>query len=513
MKPSSRRDLMRATLIGVPLLGTARLVNGQARPKRGGTLTYATGTDATTLDPQFVTDVPTSRVVMHLHETLVFQDERGEIKPRLAESWEVSADQKTWTFKLRRGVRFHDGTPFDAESVRSSFTRILDAATGSPRRSVASVIASVQVLDAHTVALNTSQAFAPLLAQLSTYNLAIMSPTRFQAEGRNYSKRPAGTGPFKLQAWSPGERITLVRNEDYWGDKAQVDRIEIRVVPEDSTRVLQILSGEVDVIASVPPVMLPRLQGNRQVRVLREAGFRTVYIGMNARIAPWNDLRVRQAFAHAINADAIVAGVLRGVGTRGAGLEAPAIAGAHRSLQALPYNPAQARKLLAEAGFPNGVDSVLYSPTGRYLNDRQVAEAVVAQAREAGFRLRLETPEWGAYQQMLEAGDRVPSFLMGKGSPSGDVDLTVNLLMHSKGRMNFFGFSDPKADALIAAQRGATDREKRQKMLDELQQGFHDASVAVVLFYEDQLFAVRSSVQGVTVSPNEFISFAGTWKE
>jgi peptide/nickel transport system substrate-binding protein len=509
---STPRIPRRAALLAPALLAAGGVV-AQPRPRRGGTLTYATGTDATTLDPQFITDVPTSRTAMHIHETLVFQDQRGEMQPKLAETWTVSEDRRTWTFRLRRGVTFHDGTPFDAEAVRASFARILDPATGSPRRSVATVITEMRVLDSHTIALTTAQPFAPLLAQLSTYNLAILSPARFGAEGRNYARRPAGTGPFQLQAWQPGERITLSRFEGYWGERPNLDRIEIRVVPEDSARVLQILSGEADVIASVPPVMLPRLQGQRNVRVIREAGFRTVYIGLNARMKPWDDVRVRRAFAHAINADAIVSGVLRGVGTRGAGLEAPPISGAHRSLSPVPYDPTRARALLAEAGYPNGVDSVFFTPTGRYLNDRQIAEAVQAQAREAGFRLRLETPEWGAYQQMLDAGDRIPVFLLGKGSPSGDVDFTVTLLMHSEGRMNYFGFRDPRADQLIGAQRAATDPAERQRLLDELQDKFHDATVAVVLFYEDQLFATRANVQGVVVNPNEFVSFIGAWKE
>jgi ABC-type transport system substrate-binding protein len=508
----TRRGIARSATLGLPLLAGGRAL-AQGRPRRGGVLIYATGTDATTLDPQFVTDVPTSRPVMHIHETLVFQDQRGQMVPRLAESWTVSEDERTWTFRLRRGVTFHDGTPFDAAAVRATFARILDQATGSPRRSIATVIAGTEVIDSHTIALSTAQPFAPLLAQLSTYNMAIMSPSRFESEGRNYARRPAGTGPFRLEAWQPGERITLARNDAYWGEKTHLDKLEIRVVPEDSARVLQILGGEADAISSVPPVMLPRLQNARQVRLLREPGFRTVYLGMNARIAPWNDIRVRQAFAHAINADAIVAGVLRGVGTRGAGLEAPAILGAHRSLQPLPHDPARARRLLAEAGFANGIDSVLFTPTGRYLNDRQIAEAVQAQAREAGIRLRLETPEWGTYQQLLDAKDRIPVFLLGKGSPSGDVDFTVNLLMHSQGRMNYFHFAEPRADELIAAQRGATDMATRQRLLDELQQAFHDASVAVVLFYEDQLFAVRSNVHGVVINPNEFVSFIGAWKE
>lgn len=190
-----------------------------AEPKRGGTLVYASGTDVTTLDPQFVTDVPTSRIVMQVHETLVHQDEYGEIKPLLAESWSISDDKLTWTFKLRHGVSFHDGTPFTADAVKATFDRLLDPATGSPRRSVGSMITKVVVVDPYTVALSTDKPFAPLLAQLSAYNMAIVSPTQLSRVGKGYNRSPSGTGPFRFQSWTSGDKITLVRNDDYWGEK------------------------------------------------------------------------------------------------------------------------------------------------------------------------------------------------------------------------------------------------------------------------------------------------------
>ena len=326
----------------------------QDSPKVGGTLIYATGTDALTLDPQFVTDVPTSRAVMQIHETLVKYDLDMNIVPCLAEAWEVSSDQLTWTFRLRKGVKFQDGTPFNAEAVKYTFDRIVDPATASPRKSSAGMIKGVKILDEYTVAITTLKPFGPFLAQLTAYNLAILSPTQAKKLGKKYAQNPAGTGPFKLESWAPGEKVVLARNEEYWGKKAYLDKVVFKVVPEDATRVMLLLSGEADVIASVPTVLLDKLQQSKDVKVVREKGFRTIYIGLNNKVKPFDDIRVRKAVSHAIHPEAIVQGVLKGVGTLGGSFESPAIPGAVQGLKPYPYDPARAKKLLAEAGYPNG---------------------------------------------------------------------------------------------------------------------------------------------------------------
>ena len=305
-----------------------------------------------TLDPQFVTDVPTSRIVMHIHETLVKPDEAGAMQPALATSWSTSDDKLTWTFKLRQGVRFHDGTPFNAAAVKATFERIRDPATASPRRSALAAITESNRRRL-SIALRTKEPFAPLVAQISAYNLAIISPAQVQKAGKGYRAEPAGTGPFRLKSWQPGERIMLARNDDYWGEKPKLDALETRVVPEDSARVLLLLSGEADVIASVPTVMLKRLEGSSAVKVLRKTGYRTIYVGLNNALPPFNDRRVREAVAHAIDVQALQRGVLSGVGKLGGGFESPVIGGA-KEIAPRPHDPAKARKLLAEAGHPNG---------------------------------------------------------------------------------------------------------------------------------------------------------------
>lgn len=502
-------------IIAIMLIASLMVVTtgAQAAPKKGGTLTYVTGTDATTLDPQFVTDVPTSRMVMQIHQTLVYPDLEGNIQPVLAESWTVSDDKLTWTFKLRKGVTFHDGTPFNAEAVKYTFGRIQDPEIGSPRKSTAKVIKEVKVIDEYTAAVITSKPFAPFLAQLSAYNLAILSPTAAKKHGKKYGEHPAGTGPFKLASWSPGEKMVMARNDNYWGNKALVDKLEIRVVPEDSSRVMLLLSGEVDVIASVPPIMLTKLKKSKDVKIIQKTGFRTIYIGLNNKVKPFDNLKVRQAVSHAINQEAIVKGILGGVGTIGGGFESPVIPGAHKNLKPYKYDPALAKKILAEAGYPNGLETTFYTPTGRYLMDRQVAEAVQAQLKEIGINAKLQTPDWGALVALLNKGDKVPMFLMGKGSPTGDLDLTATLTGACGARMNHFSHCDPEVDKLIDLQRGAVDVQERYKILAEIQERMYKNIPAVVLYYQDQIFGTRANVHDVWVNPNEFIGFFQAWKD
>ena len=503
---------MRRRTILAAMLAAPTLAGAQPAPKRGGKLVYAAGTDVQTLDPQLIADIPTSRIVMHIYETLVAQDPDGRIGPMLALLWTTSADGLGWTFQLRPGVLFHDGSAFDAAAVKASFDRLRDPTTGAPRRSVLDPIASIDVVDAGTVRLVTRAPFAPLLATLSSYNLAILSPARIMAQGPKLREAPSGTGPYRLEKWEPGERITLARNDAYWGEKGLLNSIEARVVPEDSARTLLLLSGQADVITGIPTAMLPRLQSSASVKLLRKTGYRTIYVGLNMALKPFDNLRVRQAVAHAIDVKALLSGVLRGVGSLGGGLESPAINGAAR-LPPTPFDPALARQLLAEAGYPEGFSTSFYVPTGRYTADRQLGEAIQAQLAAVGIKVALQTPEFGALTAALDARNKVPMFLLGKGSPTGDLDFTAGLTVSSKGSINYSNLSDPAIDALIAEQRGTLDPERRRVLLLDIQQRVYAAMPVVVLFYEDQVFATRAGVHDVALWANEFVSFKRAWKD
>lgn len=507
---TSRRNFHRMAVAGAAAAFGGPVL-AQPKPRNGGTITYAAGSATQTLDPQFITDVTTFRAVGTMYEALTKQDENGKVGPGLALSWTVSPDRRTWTFKLRPGVTFHDGSPFNAQAVKFTYDRILNPATGSPRRSTLDMVQSTEVVDDLTFRLTTKEPFAPLLAQLSAYNVYILSPAHVQKEGANFSKTASGTGPFRLQSWQPGEKLTVVRNEKYWGEKPRVDSVVFTVVPEDSARTLLLLSGQADVISELPYVMVKRMSTLDAVRVIRKPGYRTIYLGMNLSVPPFNDVRVRQAVGHAINKQALVQGLLNGIGTLGGSLESSVIEGTAKQLQPHPYDPAKAKKLLAEAGHPNGFSTEFMVPTGRYNMDRQVGEAIQGQLAAVGIKATIQSPEFGAYLAALNKG-KVPMFLSGKGSPTGDMDFTQALLNASNGKMNYFQYKNPEVDRLISQQRVAVDPNERQRLLTDLQTKVYQDQPHITLYYEDQVWATRSNVHDVKVYVNEFVDFSKAWK-
>lgn len=470
-------------------------------------LHYATGTDARTLDPQYVTDIPTARVVTQIHETLVGRDKAGAIKGVLAESWDVSEDGKVWTFHLRKGLEFHDGTPFNAAAVKFSYDRIRAEKTAAPRASIMLPIAAVDVVDDYTINVTTHERFAPLLSQLSAYPLSIISPKAGEALNADYSKAPAGTGPFKLESWSPGERINLVANKAYWGDAPKIEGVEFLVVPEDSTRLLKLMAGEADIISNISPMMLDSLSNSPEIKVLNETGIRTIYAGFNVKMKPFDDIRVRQAIAHAIDTKSILHGVMNNVGSLGGSLESPILPLAP-TIPPYEFNPQRAKELLAEAGYANGLKLDFYVPTGRYINDRQVGEAIQAQLREVGVDVTLHSPEWGAYISMLDAGNKAGFFLLGKGSPTGDLDYTLGTNLSREGTSNYHAYASDKIEELLVKQREAIDEGKRAELLKEILTTAYDDVPLIVLFYENQVFATRSAVKDFAVLPNEMLVFS-----
>ncbi len=509
MKLSRTLAILAASLAAVTW---ATVPGPVAAATSGGDLVYAGGVDAQTLDPQFITDIPTFRVVGSMYEGLTAQNEDGEIIPGLATEWSVSDDGRTWRFRLRDGVKFHDGSDFNAEAVKFTYDRLMDPETGSPRRSALAAVESVEVVDDHTVDITTKAPFAPLLAQLSTYNTWILSPAQVQKVGEKVREMPSGTGPFRFDSWQPGERLKVVRNDDYWGDKAKVDSVTFTVVPEDSARVLLLMSGQADVVSGVPTVMVDRLEGSDAVEMIRKTGYRTIYLGMNLEMEPFDDPRVREAVALAVDKEGLVKGVMRGIGTLGGSYESSVIAGSATDLPPHPYNPERARELLADAGYPNGFEVDFYVPTGRYNNDRQLGEAIQAQLAEVGIEANLISPEISAYLNTLTRAE-APLFISGKGSPSGDMDFTQTLSHGSTGRMNHFNLKDDEVDAMIEAQRVAVDPAERQAILHDLQSRIYDLKPHVTLFYEDQLWATRSNVHDFKVYVNEFADFSDAWIE
>lgn len=461
------------------------------------------GTEPTTLDPQFVTDVNTARSIMQIYENLVSWDDDYNIVGDLAESWTTSEDGLTWTFTLKQDVKFHDGTPFNAEAVKFTYERFIDPATASPRASQADMIDNIEILGEHEVAITTKAPTGDFLASMTSYNFCIISPEAVKKHGKDYNINPAGTGALKLKEWNFGESLVLEKFEDYWGEKATTDIVKISIVPEDASRVMMLQSGDADIAAGVPPIQMEKLQEDPNINIITETGYRTIFMGMNFKHEPFDDLRVRQAINHAIDKQSIIDNILGGMATAPVGVESIVISNAATDLEPYEYNPEKAKKLLAEAGYPDGFKTTIHTPEGRYAMDRQISEVVQAQLLEVGIDSEIIILDWGAYQEATTGGETTNLFLLGKGSPTGDPYMTQQLSFTTGAGMNNSFYSNPTFDRLVDKIRVEVDQDKRADMLYEAQKIIHEDAVYAVLYYETQTMATRSNVKGFEIYPNE----------
>jgi ABC-type transport system substrate-binding protein len=500
-------------------LVVALLVPSAGAQKAGGTLIVAQGVDAVTLDSHLVVDSPTFTVTSHIFETLFEYTPDGRIVPHLAESHALSPDGRVWTLKLRRGVRFHDGAPLDAEAVKFNLERVLNPETKSTYRFLISRITGIEVVDPLTVRLTTEQPFAPMLAHLTHGAIALQSPAAIKRHGRDYINHPTGTGPFRFKEWVRGDRLVVVRNPDYWGTKPHLNEVVFKPVPEGGARVALIETGAAHAIVRVPPRDAPRLAGGRDVEVINTPSVRTIYIAFNMLKAPFTDLRVRQALNHAVDKPSIVQHILAGVGRPSDAPLSPGIFG-YRPIMTYEFDQARARRLLTEAGFPNGFKTELYCPSGRYLNDMQVCEAVQAQLREVGVDAAIRTLEWAAYLELTKKPPQesvVPMYMLGWGTVTGDADYGLYALFHSSqwtpaGQARNF-YKNGRVDELLDRARTVADPAGREAAYREAMELIMKDAPWLFLHAESQLSAVRRNVRGVVIHPIERIMTHEAWIE
>lgn len=464
---------------------------------------FAVGTEPTTFDVHFITDVNTARANVQIYETLV-RNVGTSIEPWLAESWTTSEDELTWIFKLREGVVFHDGTPFNAEAVKYNIERLQNPDVGAPRASTVDMITKVEVISEYEVALSTAEPYGPMLGQISNYNLSMMSPTALETYGTDISLHPCGTGALKIKEWIPGSSLVMTKNDDYWGEKSTIDSLTFKFVAEDSSRVMMLQSGDADV-APVAAAQIAQIESDPNVKVQVETGYRTIYLGMNVSREPFDNKLVRQAVAYAIDKQAIIDHVLEGYAQYPSGIESTVIPYSAQDLDPYTYNPEKAKELLAEAGYEDGLSIVLHTPEGRYPMDRMVAEVCQSMLAEVGITAELKVVEWGAYSAMTTEGKETQLFLIGKGSPSGDPDYTLDLCYGTGKGMNNTKYSDPQVDEWLIEQRQTTDTALREEILYKIQEKVNDDCPQAVLYYEQQTFGCAADTEGFVIFPNEMI--------
>ncbi|MCX8117612.1 MAG: glutathione ABC transporter substrate-binding protein [Desulfobacterota bacterium] len=484
-------------------------VAAKPKPKVPQRLIIAQGTDALTMDNHHMIDSPTITIGEHMVETLLELTTKGEIVPRLAEKVEVSPDATEYTLKLRKGVKFHDGVPFNAEAVKINFDRRLDPKAATKFGFLVAPISSVTVVDEYTVKIKTKAPFAPMLSNLTHGTNGIISPAALKASWDKPITKPVGTGPFMFKEWIPGSKLVMVRNENYWGKKPHLEEVVFQVIPDDAARVVALETGEVHVAVRIPPFDIPRLRANPKLTVVSAPSVRTIYLGFNHLKEPFHDKRVRQALNYAVNKEAIVKHVLGGVGRVSDAPLSPGIFG-YTPIKTYEYNVEKAKALLAEAGYPKGFETTLHPAVGRYYMDVSVATAVAADLLKVGVRAEIKMMEWGTYLPTILREKEVADhkiYMLGWGCVTGDADYGLYTLFHSgewpKKGMNASFYKNEKLDPILDAARSTANPEERKRLYKEALTLIHEDAPWLFLHSEVQMVGVRANVKDLIVHQTE----------
>ena len=503
-----------------------------ATPVSGGQLVFARGHDSVRLDPGHETDGESFKVMDNLYENLVtYADTTCDLVPELATRWDVSADGLTYTFHLRPGVLFHDGTPMNAEAVVFSLDRQREKTPPHPFHSVGGpyaywqgmgmddIVADIRAADDSTVVIALKRRNAPFLANLAMGFAGIVSPTAARQHGEDFFKHPVGTGPFRFVEWVKDDRIVIERNPDYWGPKAYLDRVVIRSIPENTVRLLALESDEIMGMDGINTELAKRLQANRAYQLLQQPGMNVGYMAMNLDRPPFDKPEVRVAINHAVNREGIVAGLYGGFGTPAVNPMPPTLWGYNRAVPGYAYDPAKAKQLLAAAGFPNGFKTELWAMTGPrpYMPDPlKVAEAIQADLKAVGIDATLKSLEWGTYLDQVQGG-KAPMCLFGWTGDNGDPDnFLYTLLGKAAARLpaqNVAFYRSDEVDALLLKAQGEVDQAKRAELYERAQELIHRDAPWVPLAHMTQLVAFDRRVHGYPMHPTGKVRFRTVWLE
>jgi peptide/nickel transport system substrate-binding protein len=459
------------------------------------TLIVGMGADAVSLDPHRSNDQSSSRVRGHIYETLVAQDNDLNLVPGLATSW-TQVDELTFEFKLKQGVLFHDGSAFTASDVKFS----LDRGVASPDVGfIMNPIANVEVVDDFTVRLTTKFPFAPMLASLAHPAAAMLSET-VVVEGYDF-EMPVGTGPFKFVDRVVGDNLTLARFDDYHGTKAVTPNLIFRVIPDNAVRTIELETGAIDIAYDIAPGDVSRVDSNPDLVLVRDANLSMNYIGFNFQKAPFDNVKVRQAINLALDMEAIVEVVLRGVGAPAFGPIGPNVFGSNQDLEPWPFDVAAAKALMAEAGFADGFATTLWTNENQTRMD--IAEIVQNQLGEIGITVTVEVLEWGAYLAATAAGEH-DMFILGWTTVTADADYGLFPLFHSSqfgGPGNRTYYANTRVDELLEIGRESVDPAARSAAYREAQEIIRDDAPWIFVNTGENISGISSKVSGFRQAP------------
>jgi peptide/nickel transport system substrate-binding protein len=499
-------------MIGTAMaLGAAAGVSAQdAQPVHGGTLKVGFTSDVKTLDPTHSVQFSERQVLYPIYNTLVRFGPDFSIQPELAGSWTIENDGKRLLLHLRSGVKFHDGTDFNAEAVKFNLDHRLDPAVGSPQlEQLEPVIESVEAVDPLTVAINTKEPSPSILALLGERPGFMISPAAVAEYGDDLGSHPVGTGPFVFKEWVRGSHITLARNESYWEDgKPYLDGIVYNDISGAVVGVQRLATGEIDWVGELSPQDVQQVEGTPGIKLDPITVGRWYSLQWHWNEPPFDNPKLRQAIAYGIDRNRINEIVMAGKGTLSDGPTPPSLWWYSSKLPSYDHDPAKARELLQEAGYPDGFKYSLSTPQAAVF--QQINQLVQEQLKEIGIELTLDPVAQSEFYDRIVQG--LTNFSPTRWTQRPDPDGLLYILFHSKGYANTTNYHNPDVDALLDEGRRTFDQAKRKELYAEAQQKIAEDIPMLPLFFSVEYAAMTDDVQGFEWIPDQIPRFRDLWK-
>ncbi len=511
----TRRTVVATGLAASLALGAGLPATAQTPP---GVLIVGQIAEPKALDPAAVTAVNDFRILMNVYDGLVrYKDGTLEVEPALATGWEISEDGTEYTFTLREGVTFHDGTPFNAEAVKFNFDRMLDEGhpyhdTGPfPLSFFFSSITETAVVDDLTVKFTLDAPYAPFLSNLAYPTGLMVSPAAVMEHGAEFGRNPSGTGAFKFVEWRSNEAVVIEANPDYWDGAPELEAVVFRPITDANTRTAEMLAGGIDLMVEVPPVALSEFDGEG-FTVYEQAGPHVWFLILNTKEGPFADKRLRQAANYAINKEALVNEVLEGTAEVAAGPTPPAFAWAYNEdLEPYPYDPERARALIAEAG-ADGAELTFYVTEGGsgMLDPVAMGTAMQADLEAVGFDVTIETYEWNTFLGNVNPGLEGKADMAQMAWMTNDPDTLPYLALRTEawpdqGGFNSGYYSNPEVDTLLEEARVATDQDRRAELYKEMQVIVQEDAPWVFVANWKQNAVTSDRVENFALQPSFFL--------
>jgi peptide/nickel transport system substrate-binding protein len=471
-----------------------------------GELVIINTTDCISMDPlvEWMTD---GMVMMkQMYDHLIDFDEAGKIRYRLAISHKL-VDDKTWHFKLRQGIKFHNGDPFTAADAKYSLDRILDPKMRCTYRARYLTFEQINVIDDHTLEIKTKIPDPIVLNRLAFFPRIV--PKKYIEENGldHFRANPLGTGPFKFVKWVPKGDLVMEANENWWGGTPKVKRLVFRSVPEMASRVSELQSGGAHIVTAVPAFMVTQLEKSKDLEVQSPTSLRVVFFTINTLTkGPLEDKRVRQALNYAVDKEAIIKGILKGRAIQTPTIVSTLAFGYDGTIKPYPYDPERAKALLKEAGYEKGFKLTVNSPSGRYPNDKEVAGAISEMLRKVGIDANLLIQEPGTYFAKYIKHELEGISLIGMGYLLYDVDSSYALLDPNN---PYCHYHNPELYKMVQEAQAIMDHEKRKVVTSQLQKKMHEEAVLIFLYNQIDNYGVSKKVKGFKARPDDHMDLFG----